>query len=238
MKRIYCITLMLLFALFAALGAAPSASAGEVLDGVVATVNHTPLLRSDWEEAVRFEAFMQQRPLSEVSDADRAAALRRMIDRQLLRAQMLGVGYMQPSDQDLQHDLEKLRAQIPGAETTAGWQQALAAYGLSEDILKDHLRAEVQVMNFLEVRLRPEVQVESSEVEAYYKNQLLPDLKKVGSPALPLSQVETRIRELLTQQRMDELLAVWLHNLRQQAEIHSDVPLPVQTSSGEDAGAD
>ena len=38
--------------------------AGEVIDGIVATVNRQPLLRSDWDEAVCFEAFMQQKPLS------------------------------------------------------------------------------------------------------------------------------------------------------------------------------
>ena len=37
--------------------------AGEVIDGVIATVNRKPLLQSDWDDAVRFEAFMQQKPL-------------------------------------------------------------------------------------------------------------------------------------------------------------------------------
>ena len=40
------------------------ASAGEVIDGVVASVNRQPVLRSDWEEAIAFEAFMQQKPLA------------------------------------------------------------------------------------------------------------------------------------------------------------------------------
>ena len=78
-------------------------------------------------------------------------------------------------------------------------------------------------MNFVEVRLRPNVHVQPDEVETYYKNQLLPDLRKNGGKVVPLNEVEPRIREFLTQQRMDELLDAWLHNLRQQAEIHSSV---------------
>jgi hypothetical protein len=234
MKRTLSITALFLFL---ALAAAPAAFAGEVLDGVVATVNRAPILRSDWNEAVRFEAFMQQKPLADVTDADRAAALRRMIDRQLLQAQMQEARYMRPSDSDLDADIEKLRAQIPGADNPQGWAKSLAAYGLSEAILKDHLRDEVQVMNFLEVRLRPEVKVEPAEIEAYYNQQLLPDLQKTGTAALSLDQVEPKIRELLTQQRIDELLSVWLHNLRQQAEIRSSVPLP-EAATAADNGAD
>ena len=45
--------------------------------------------------------------------------------------------------------------------------------------------------------------------------------------------MEPRIRELLVQQHMDELLDAWLHNLRQQAEIHSTVPIPAETAPAE-----
>ena len=76
-------------------------------------------------------------------------------------------------------------------------------------------------MNFVEVRLRPNVHVQPEEIEAYYQNQLLPDLQKTGGAVITLNEAEPKIRELLVQQRMDELLDVWLHNLRQQAEIHS-----------------
>ena len=87
-------------------------------------------------------------------------------------------------------------------------------------------------MNFVEVRLRPNVHVQPEEIEAYYKNQLLPDLQKTGGTMVTLNEAEPRIRELLVQQRMDELLDAWLHNLRQQAEIHSTVPIPAGNAVG------
>jgi len=214
-------------------GAVPAVFAGEVIDGVVATVNRQPILRSDWDEAVRFEAFMQQKPLSQVTDADRGLALQRLIDRQLLKSQMGDVRYMQPSDDALQQDIVKLRAQILDAKSDDGWQRVLAGYGLTEDILKQHLRTEVQVMNFVEVRLRPNIRIQDEDVLTYYQNQLLPDLQKTGGKVVPLEEVSPRIRELLTQQRMDELLDAWLHNLRQQAEIHSSVPVPAATAAAE-----
>lgn len=223
MKRVFhfaiCSSLLLLTAL------AP-AFAGEVLDGVVASVNHHPILLSEWDEAVRFEAFMERRPVNRITAAERTLALQHLIDRQLLAAQMADVAYMQPTEDELQGDIAKLRAQVPDGKDDAAWQRLLASYGLTEEILKQHLRNEVQVMNFVEVRLRPDVHINEDEVEGYYKDQLIPDLQKSGGKIIPLDEVKSRIHELLTQQRMDELLDVWLHNLRQQAEIRSSIKIP------------
>jgi hypothetical protein len=224
MRRILHFTMCTLFLLPAAM--AP-VFAGEVIDGVVVTVNHKPIFRSDWDEAVCYELFMQRKPVAQVTEADRVTALQRLIDRQLLKAQMGDVHAMQPSDDDLQNDIAKLRAQLPEGKDDQSWRNLLASYGLSEELLKAHLRTEVQVMNFVEVRLRPNVHVQPEEVEAYYRNQLLPDLEKAGGGKIVSFQdVEPRIRELLTQQHMDELLDAWLHNLRQQAEIRTSVPIP------------
>ena len=202
------------------------AFAGEVIDGVVASVNRHPILRSDWEDAARFEAFMQQRPVTQITEADRTLALKRLIDRQLLIAQMDTATYMQPSDESLRQDLAKLRAQISHGDDDAVWQRLLAGYGLSEESLKQHLREEVRVMNFIEVRLRPNVHVNDDEIASYYKNQLIPDLQQNRGKVVPLDDVKSRIHELLTQQGIDELLDAWLHNLRQQAEIRSTVAIP------------
>jgi hypothetical protein len=203
-----------------------SALAAELVEGIVATVNRQPILRSDWDEGARFEAFMQQKSLDEVTDTDQVLALQHLIDRQLLKAQMGNAAYMQPSDETLRQDIAKVRAQVKNGGDDAAWHKLLASYGLTEATLKQHMRVELQVMNFIEVRLRPNVHVPDEDVDAYYRNQLLPDLQKNGGAAVALAEVAPRIRELLTQQRMDEMLDVWLHNLRQQADIHSNVSIP------------
>ena len=234
MRRIFQLAIALLFLLPIAASFAP---AGEVIDGIVATVNRQPLFQSEWEEAICFEAFMQQKPIAEVTGADRMKALQRLIDRQLLQTQMGDETFLQPSPDDIEKDVAKLRMQVPNGADDRGWQKLLANYGLTPDTLKAHLRTEVRVMNFVEVRLRPNVHVQPEEIEAYYKTQLLPDLQKNGGKVVALGEVESRIRELLVQQRMDEMLDAWLHNLRQQAEIHSTVPVPAETAPVEPNGA-
>jgi peptidyl-prolyl cis-trans isomerase SurA len=234
MKRLLHFTISLTFVF---LTAVVPAFGGEVLDGVVASVNRKPILRSDWAEAIAFEAFMRQKPLKQVTEGDRVLALQHLIDRQLLKAQMGDEKYLQPSDEALQQDIAKLREQVPNGKDNAAWQKLLAGYGLNEETVLKHLRTEVQVMNFVEVRLRPNVHVDQDEVEAYYNKRLLPDLQANGAKPVSLNDVASRIRELLTEQSIDELLDTWLHNLRQQATIRSTVAIPGINAPDEGARA-
>src|SRR5271157_3590710 len=92
------------------------AFAGEVIDGVIATVNRKPVLQSDWDDAVRFEAFMQQKPLRNVTEADRISALQRLIGRRLLEIQMSDANYLAPSHDELRASIAQLRQQLPAAK--------------------------------------------------------------------------------------------------------------------------
>ena len=49
-------------------------------------------------------------------------------------------------------------------------------------------------------------------------------MKQAGAKAVPMKDVEPKIREILTQQRMDDLLDSWLKTLRTQAEIRWPAP--------------
>ncbi len=212
------------------LGSAPLLFTGEVIDGVVATVNRKPVLRSQWDEAVRFEAFMHQKRLVDVSEQERVAGLQRLIDRELLDAQMTDQKALRPSDTEVKDDLAKLREKFHADGDDASWQALMRSYGLTEQVISAHLKDEVEVMNFIDVQLRPNVRIQDADVQAYYQAKLVPDLKENGARQIPLAEVAPKIRELLVQQHMDEMLDAWLHNLRQQSHIQTLVPLPTMNA--------
>jgi peptidyl-prolyl cis-trans isomerase SurA len=213
------------------LAIAPLSFAGEVIDGVVATVNRKPVLRSQWDEAVRFEAFMHQKRLADVSEQERFAALKRLIDRELLDAQMVDEKALRPSEPEVREDLVKLREKFQANGDDASWQALMRSYSLTQEMVAAHLKDEVQVMNFIDVQLRPNVRIQDADVQAYYQAKLLPDLKQNGARQIPLDEIAPKIRELLVQQHMDEMLDAWLHNLRQQSRIQTFVPLPTMNAS-------
>src|SRR5690242_21656333 len=180
----------------------------EIIDRVVATVNGRPILLSDVDETARYEAFIEGKPVANITQADVRGALDRLIDQELLRQQM---GDLAPklTDQELQAKTEELRKQH--ATSTEQWRQQLAAYGLNETAFTLRLENQLRTLAFLDRRLRPSVLVERTAVENYYRDTLLPQLHKSGvTKDPPLNDVQRDIREILTQQTMDQMLTTWL----------------------------
>jgi len=191
--------------------------AGQVVDRVVAQVNGHVVLQSDWEEEVAFEAFSNGRDPDSFTEAERKAALDRLVDQELLREQ---VRPSQPAPADqVAAQVAEVRKLHPDCATDASWHTKLQRYGLTEASLKKRLSDDIQLMRLVEDRLRPSIQIDQHAVETYYHDHLLPDIKKTGGSAQPLTEVFTRIKDLLAEKKMNELLTGWLANLRSESHI-------------------
>jgi len=212
MKRLF--QLGLLVALFAMM-----APAGEVLDRIVAIVNNTPILQSDWELAVRAEALLDGRLPESFSTSEQREAFERLVDQELIRQQMRGYALTPVTDEDVTKRLEEVRSQLNGNQSAEAWQQKLTKAGLTENELRSRIRMQLETLHFLDTRFRPIVRVDFRTIQQYYRDQFLPELQKRGGQTVPLSEVSGKIREILTQQRMDEQVSNWLQTLREQADI-------------------
>jgi hypothetical protein len=198
------------------------ARAGDVLDRIVATVNRQIILQSEWQDAVRYEAFVDGRSLDQVEAADRKAALDHLIDQELLLEQMRSSGYPHASDEEVARRVQEIRKQYAGAETETGWQTALARYGLTENELKQRVALQVDLLGLVDARLRPNIVIDSKSIESYYNQELLPKLRQSGAEQVPLAEVTPKIKELLTQQKMNQMLVAWLQDLRAGSEISTE----------------
>jgi hypothetical protein len=201
--------------------AASLAATGEVIERVVATVNGQPILQSDWDEEFRYEAFMNRKPLESLTVQDRKQALDRVIDQELLRQQIKGSEFEEASAQEPRDRIAELRKQFPEVKDDAGWKTKLEQYGMTEQDLTRHIALQLQLTRLITARLRPNVHIDSSSIETYYREKLLPQLRQSGVKNVPLVEVSPKIEELLAQQRVNELLAGWLHDLRAQSEIRT-----------------
>jgi hypothetical protein len=81
-------------------------------------------------------------------------------------------------------------------------------------------------MGLVDARLRPNIEIDSKSVESYYNQELLPQLRQSGAQDVPLAEVTPKIKDLLTQQKMNQLLTAWLQNLRSGSEIHTESASP------------
>ena len=203
-----------------------SSEGGQVIDRVVTNVNGHVVLQSDWEQEVAFEAFANARDPDSFTSAERNAALNRLIDRELLREQVRPS--QPPPLEQVAARVAEVRKLHPDCTTDDGWRAKLQRYGLTQSALEKRFAEQIQLMRLVEDRLRPSIQIDQQAVETYYHDQLLPDMKRAGSVAAPLTEVFGRIKDLLAERKMNELLSGWLASLRSGSHI-----LTPESSAGE-----
>jgi hypothetical protein len=191
---------------------------GQIVDRMVANVNGHVVLQSDWEEELALEGLLAGRAPDTYTAAERKAALDRLIDQELLREQVRP-SEGAPLDQIASRvtDVRKLYAE--GA-TDEGWLAVLRRYGLTQSALEQRLGQDLQLMRMVEARLRPSIQIDQKAVESYYHDQLLPELKKAGRE-VALAEVFGHIRDVLAEQRLNQLLSGWLASLRSESQIQT-----------------
>ena len=205
------------------LAACPWSRAAEIIDRIVATVNGHIILQSDWEDAVRYQAFVDNHSPDQVPATERKAALDRLIDQELLQEQMRSADFQHATDEQVQRRIGDIRKQYAEGATEQGWHTALSRFGLSEDELKHHAALELDLMKMVDARLGPNVNIDARSIESYYNQELLPQLRQSGEKEIPLAEVSPKIKEILTQQKLNELLVAWLQNLRSGSEIQTEL---------------
>jgi peptidyl-prolyl cis-trans isomerase SurA len=193
------------------------------VDRVVASVGNTAITASDVEGEYRLELVLEGRnPSGAEPDAATLNRVRdRLIDRILLdeevQADQIEVSADDPGVTDR---LQALRREFPGEES---FQASLRALGLDEQELREKLAQQEAILRLIDQRLRPVATVEPAAIETYYRDTLLPELDRQGQKPPPaLDQVEDRIREILVQQKINQLLGEWLQTLRTRHEVRLD----------------
>jgi peptidyl-prolyl cis-trans isomerase SurA len=208
---------------------AGTVQAGDIIDRIVAVVNGHVILQSQWDESVAYEALLKQRAPGNYTAEERKAALDRLIDQELIRQQSQPLGFQNASSVEIEQRVKEIRNSFARAASDASWQSVLAQYGLKESDLQEKVAAEINEMRAVDAHLRPGVQVDSRSVESYYRDKLLPELQARGAKQVPLAEVTPKIRELLAQQKMNDLLIAWLHTLRTSSTIRT----PLSISQGD-----
>jgi len=204
-----------------------------VVDRMVAVVNKRVILESELDQEERVQFLLHEKALNTMEQQDTLAALDQLIDRSLLEQQIVQSGMLDPSPEEMAARVQELRARISSAATDEGWKALLVTYGLTQQDIEEHVRSEFRVLRFVDLRFRGLVRVDKAEIDAYYQDKLLPELKKRGAQEPPLAEVSGRIERILVEQRVDQMLNDWLQILRSQAHIEKIAPtLPKPKGAG------
>lgn len=207
-----------------------SGQTNETLDRIIAIVNNSPILLSDWYEGWRCEALLAGRQPETYSDAEQREIFDRLVDQELLKQQMHSYALPPIPASELKDRVQAVREQF-GGKTDSGWQETLKRAGVTEKQLTDHVQGQMEIERFLEARFRPAIRIEDRSVKLYYEENFLPKLHAAGAKDVPLDEVSGKIREILVQERMSEQVSAWVQSLREQADIR--IPPAIDASSDE-----
>lgn len=195
---------------------------GTELDRVVAIVNDDLILDSDVNEELRLQAFDPYRTRSEKLSGNRA--LERLINRALIIQQLKLQPEDQPSDADVNRQIDQLRRDIPACaqyhcETKQGWDHFLSDNGFTEASFFARWKERMAVLSFIEDRFQMGVNITPQQIQTYYDKTLLPEYARQHAPAPKLNTITKQIREVLLQQQISNLLQDWLKSLRAQGSV-------------------
>ena len=203
---------------FVAWGAVPARS--ETVDRVVASVGRTAITASEVEQQYRLEFLLDGKAPSNAEPGSAALeqARERLIDRALLEEEVQANGIqVSVDDESVSRQLKGIRDKFAAS---GAFEDGLRAAALTEGDLRLHLARQIEILRLIDLRLRPEANVEPAEIETYYRETLVPELAKQGQPQPPaLAEVEDRIREILVQEKINSLLEAWLRRLRAGREV-------------------
>ena len=135
-----------------ALVLAASAAFAGVVDRIAVVVGDQVFTETEVMEELRVTQLLNGDPPSD-SASERRAAAERLVDQQLIRAEMSIGGYEQPPENEAAQALREFRAdRFPSGPQ---FRAALSRYNITEDQLKQHLRWQLAVLRFVDVRFRP-----------------------------------------------------------------------------------
>ena len=196
-------------------------ASAEVVDRTIAVVSSHLVTWSDLDEQMRFEALENERPLKELTDADRGAAFDHLVQDWILRDQMQGTA--PATDAEVDARIAAIRAgwhmEAHMENDEAKWAATLGSYGLSPQELRRLAANQLEILSFLEFRVRPLVSVSRQEVDDYYTKTLAPQVRAQGQTPEPEEQVSAKIRQLLEEQKMNQEMEKWIETLRAQSRV-------------------
>jgi hypothetical protein len=210
----------------AASAQAPDAKAAatktQPLDSVIAVVNNQVILASDLELEMRIFRLI---PIGDRDDAMPAKALERLTTRALIEQQILleDPNGLEVAPKEVEDSLAELRQSLPDCKhrdciSNAGWAAYLATLDLTPERVTDYWSRRMAVLRFIELRFRSGIRITPEEIQAYYRDTLIPKYAK-PQDAPPLEKVSPRIQEVLLQQRVNALLNDWLKSLQDQGQV-------------------
>jgi hypothetical protein len=179
-----------------------------VVDRIAVTVGNQVITETEILREISLTAFLNGEKPAFTPENKRKAA-DQLVEQKLVHKEM-DMGHYPEAPKDQAKDLLAKTAANVGGEQEL--ERKLAENGLTKEDLENHLRWQLTLVHFIDLRFRPAIQVTAQDVQDYYRKEVLPK-QKTGRP-LPLADLREQILQTLSAQRADQQLDEWLKHAK------------------------
>jgi hypothetical protein len=191
-------------------GLAILSRAQEVIDRIVARVDTDIILLSDVRELSRYQSFVDGEAESDSQILDR------LIDQWIVRNEAKAALFPQPSDDDVQRSLDRLKRSF---STPEAFQDRENSAGLTDEDVVRMLTRQLYLSNYLDSRFRASVQIDEKDIEEFYKTRVVPRAQSRGQTPPTVEAARGFIQEALVQRAINEQADRWLKESRSRIRI-------------------
>jgi parvulin-like peptidyl-prolyl isomerase len=202
-----------LFLLLAAMLLDTRASrAQEVIDRIVARVENDVILLSDVRQLAEYQIFVDGKAESDEQ------ILERLIDQWIVRTEAAAARFPQPSDQDVERSLTRLKRSFSSPEA---FEERKKQSGLTEEEILRQLKSQLYLSNYLDSRFRASIQIDDNAIAEFYKNRVVPRAESRGQTPPTLEAAHDFIQEALVQRAINEQADKWLKESRSRVRVEN-----------------
>jgi len=197
---------------------AAGAQERQLIDEVVAVVDAHSVTLSELAAETRIHLVEQQGPQMALAQLDRAilaASLRRLVQERVVLSEVERLKLFDLDHADVETAVARLRARFP---TSAAWQSFTRELELTDEEIGTVLARELRVARYLDNRLKLAAQIRDGELEEAWKAQ-----GKRGD--------REGLRQRLSKEKYERLLAELLGDLRRKANVRIVDPLEGEARS-------
>jgi len=192
------------------LDATPWLRAQQLIDRIVARIENDIILLSDVRELGRYQQFVDGKA---ESDAD---ILNRLIDQWIVRNEAKAALFPQPSDEDINRSLERLKHSFSSPEA---FEERKKQTGLTDEDVLRMLKSQLYLSNYLDTRFRPSIQIDEQAIEDFYKTRVVPRAESRGQTPPTLEAAHDFIQEALVQRAINVQADKWLKESRTRVRV-------------------
>lgn len=195
------------------LSCVPAISAGqELVDRIAARVDTEIILLSDIRELARYQLFVDGQ-----SESDQQI-LNRLIDQWIVRNEAKAAFFPQPSEDDVQRSLERLKRSF---SSPGEFEVRKKQTGLTDEDINRMLRVQLYLSNYLDSRFRASIQIDEKDIEEFYNSRVIPRARSRGQQPPTLDAARGFIQEALVQRAINAQSERWLKESRPRVRVEN-----------------